>query len=131
MRLRRSTLAFFCLALAVIGAALVTNVLPYNQIMDQRRDVVAARADLADLESENSVLAAQRDSLQTDVEIERLAREKLGYVRPGEIAYVVLEPPEMPVPVTEPTEDPAPEVVDDTSLLESVWDFVTGADLDG
>ena len=32
-------------------------------------------------------------ALNTDEEIEKLAREKLGYVRPGETAYVVLDPP--------------------------------------
>ena len=64
--------------------------------------------------------------MQTPVEIERLAREKLGYVRPGEIAYVVLDPPESPT-TTIPAEEEEP--VEDESLLEEVWDFVTGADL--
>ncbi len=62
-------------------------------------------------------------------EIERLAREKLGYVRPGEVAYVVLEPPFIPTTTTQPPAEDPP--VEDRSLLSEVWDFVTGADLSG
>lgn len=130
MKLRRSAMAAFSLALLVIGAAVVTNVLPYRQILDQRRQVAEAAAELEALQDENAILGAQRDALQTPVEIERLAREKLGYVRPGEVAYVVLEPPAAPTTTTiSPTEDQV--IIEDDSLLESVWDFMTGADLTG
>lgn len=128
MKLRRSAVAVFTLALLVVGAAVVTNVVPYRQILEQRRQVATAAAQLDELKEENTVLAAQRDALQTPVEIERLAREKLGYVRPGEVAYVVLDPPEVSTTTTTaPTEDPAP--VEDGSLVDTVWDFMTGADL--
>lgn len=130
MKLRRSAVAVFTLALVVVGAAVVTNVVPYRQILEQRRQVATAAAQLDEIRDENAVLAAQRDALQTPVEIERLAREKLGYVRPGEIAYVVLDPPEAPITTSStPTEDPVP--VEDDSLLDTVWDFMTGADLTG
>lgn len=132
MKLRRSAVAAFTLALLIVGAAIVTNVVPYNQILDQQRQVEAAAADLAALREENQELRARRDSLETPVEIERLAREKLGYVRPGEIAYVVLEPPTLPVATTSrdhTTRRVMAAPADDDSLLESVWEFVTGADL--
>lgn len=130
MKLRRSAVAVFTLALVVVGAAVVTNVVPYRQILEQRRQVATAAAQLDEIRDENAVLAAQRDALQTPVEIERLAREKLGYVRPGEIAYVVLDPPEAPITTSSsPPEDPVP--VEDDSLLDTVWDFMTGADLTG
>lgn len=129
MRLKRPAVALFTLALLVVGAAVLTNVVPYRQIVDQRRQVAAAAAELEALEDENAILTARRDALQTPVEIERLAREKLGYVRPGEVAYVVLEPPFIPTTTTKPpAEDPS---VEDRSLLSEVWDFVTGADLSG
>lgn len=130
MRLRRSAVAIFTLALVVVGAAVVTNVVPYRQILDQRRQVASAAAELEEIRDENAVLAAQRDALQTPVEIERLAREKLGYVRPGEVAYVVLDPPPgLTTTTVPPQSEPAP--VEDESLLDTVWDFVTGADLSG
>lgn len=130
MKLRRSAVAVFTLALLVVGAAVVTNVVPYRQILEQRRQVATAAAQLDEIRDENAVLTAQREALQTPVEIERLAREKLGYVRPGEIAYVVLDPPEVSTTTSStPTEDPVP--VEDDSLLDTVWDFMTGADLTG
>ncbi len=129
MRLKRPAVALFTLALLVVGAAVLTNVVPYRQIVDQRRQVAAAAAELEALEDENAILTARRDALQTPVEIERLAREKLGYVRPGEVAYVVLEPPFIPTTTTQPPAEDPP--VEDRSLLSEVWDFVTGADLSG
>lgn len=126
MKLHRVALVSFTLTLLLVGLAVVTNVVPYRQIVEQKRQVAEAAAELAALQEENAILTARRDALQTPVEIERLAREKLGYVRPGEIAYVVLDPPESPTP-TIPAEEEEP--VEDESLLEEVWDFVTGADL--
>lgn len=129
MRLRRSAVGLFTVALVVVGAAVLTNVVPYRQILDQRRAVESAAAELEALQAENEILAAQKEALGTPVEIERLAREKLGYVRPGEVAYVVLEPPPAPTTTAPPVEEPPS--VEDVSLLETVWDFLTGADLTG
>ena len=131
MKVRRPLVVLFTLALMLVGLAVFTNVVPYRQIVDQGRQVAAAEAELEALQDENQVLMAQRDALETPVEIERLAREKLGYVRPGEVAYVVLEPPTVPTtPLTAPAvTEPAP--IEDRSLLDTVWDFISGADLAG
>ena len=129
MKLRRSAVGLFTVALVVVGAAVVTNVVPYRQIVEQRRAVEVAAQQLEELQEENEVLAAQHEALETPMEIERLAREKLGYVRPGEVAYVVLEPPPVPTTTTPPVEEPPP--IEDVTLLDTVWDFLTGADLSG
>lgn len=125
---RRRTVIAFTVALVVVGAALLTNVVPYKQIVDQQREVTAAVAELEAIRQENAMLTTQRDALQTPVEIERLAREKLGYVRPGEVAFVVLEPPTAPTTTVPVVVEVAAE---DQSLLETMWNFVTGADLSG
>lgn len=130
MKLRRPAIFLFTVALMIVGLAVFTNVVPYRQIVDQGRQVAAATAELEALKEENAVLTVQRDALETPVEIERLAREKLGYVRPGEVAYVVLDPPEVPTTVkSKPSVEPPP--VEDESLLETMWDFISGADLSG
>lgn len=129
MRPRRPAVAAFTLALMVVGAAVLTNVVPYRQIVDQGRQVAAAEDRLESLRDENQILEAQRDALQTPVEIERLAREKLGYVRPGEVAYVVLEPPPAPTTTQHRVEPDPPQK--DRSLWGAVWDFMTGADVSG
>jgi cell division protein FtsB len=129
VKIKRPAVALFTLALLVVGMAVLTNVVPYRQIVDQSRQVEAAAAELDALQEENAMLTARRDALKTPVEIERLAREKLGYVRPGEVAYVVLEPPALPTSTTTPVVEEEP--VEDSTLLSAVWDFVTGADLGG
>ena len=124
--LRRPGAAVATLLILLMGAAFLTQVVPYGQIVDSQRQVGSARAELAALESENATLQADVEALQTDAEIERLAREKLGYVRPGETAYVVLDPPgaeEDAAPAA-----PAPERVEKT-WVDKVWEFLTGADL--
>ncbi len=52
-------------------------------------------------------------------------REKLGYVRPGETAYVVLDPPGTP----DETETAPPAPVEEKTWVDEVWEFLSGADL--
>lgn len=124
--LPRPGAAIGTILILLMGAAFVTQVVPYNQIVESHRQVNEARAELAELRTENAELQADVEALHTDSEIERLAREKLGYVRPGETAYVVLDPPGS-VDDTE-TAEPAPEPVEKT-WVDKIWEFLTGADL--
>lgn len=124
--LRRPGAAIGTLLILLMGAAFLTQVVPYNQIIESRQQVAEARTELAELEAENAELQADVAALHTDSEIERLAREKLGYVRPGETAYVVLDPPG--ADARRQTAEPASEPVDKT-WVDRVWEFLTGADL--
>lgn len=124
--LRRPGTAIVTLLILLTGAAFLTQVVPYGQIIESGRQVDAARARLTQLEAENAELQTDIEALGTEAEIERLAREKLGYVRPGETAYVVLDPPGTP----EDTVDPAPApVVEEKTWVDRLWEFLTGADL--
>ncbi|HEX6301735.1 MAG TPA: septum formation initiator family protein [Acidimicrobiia bacterium] len=123
--IRRPGAAAVTFLFLLMGAAFLTQVVPYRQIIETQRQVATARAELEALEDHNAELQADVSALQTDAEIERLAREKLGYVRPGEKAYVVLDPPGTKDP--EPA-DPAPAPLEKT-WVEKVWEFITGADL--
>jgi cell division protein FtsB len=127
MRLRRRPgPALAALLFLLMGAAFLTQVVPYRQIIDSRNEVESARSRLAQLEQENAALGADVEALRTDAEVEKLAREKLGYVRPGETAYVVLDPPGTPDEEQAPAAPPAPM---DRTWVEAVWEFLTGADL--
>ena len=125
--IRRPGVALVTLLFLLLGAAFITQVVPYRQIIDSQRQVTAAQERLATLEADNATLQADAAALNTDEEIEKLAREKLGYVRPGETAYVVLDPPGS-------NQRPATEeqvlVVDDRTWVDHIWDFLTGGDLD-
>ena len=125
--IRRPGVALVTLLFLLLGAAFITQVVPYRQIIDSQRQVTAAQQRLAILEEDNAALQADAAALNTDEEIEKLAREKLGYVRPGETAYVVLDPPGS-------NQAPGAEeevlVVDDRTWVDRIWDFLTGEDLD-
>ena len=125
---RRPGLIIASLALMLVALAAATNVLPLRQIVEQRQEVASAEAELAAVLGENSALETRVDALSTPTEIERLAREQLGFVRPGETAFVVVESEKDPVAYPEDfeaqtSEDPA------VGLLERIWAFVTGKDL--
>jgi cell division protein FtsB len=123
--LRRPGAALAALLILLMGVAFLTQVVPYRQIIESGQRVEAARAELEALEEENHHLQADVSALHTDGEIEKLAREKLGYVRPGETAYVVLDPP---ADDDQAETAPAPEPVEERTWVESIWDFLTGAD---
>lgn len=125
--MRRPGVALVTLLFLLLGAAFLTQVVPYRQIIDSQRQVTDAEARLTQLEEENAALQADVQALNTDAEIEKLAREKLGYVRPGETAYVVLDPPGGDGPVEETAE---PFVADERTWVERVWDFLSGGDVD-
>jgi cell division protein FtsL len=111
----------------VIGAAFLTQLIPYRQIIDSNRQVESAQSQLAAFEAENELLEADVAALGTPEEIEKLAREKLGYARPGETVYVVLDPPASGQVPTATDGDEAVEV--ERTWVERIWDFVSGGDL--
>ncbi|MGH8927638.1 MAG: FtsB family cell division protein [Acidimicrobiia bacterium] len=125
-RLSKPAMFMGTLALIMVAVALVTTVIPFRQILDQGTRVEAATAELARIRVENGLLAGEVEALNTPEEIERLAREKLGYVMPGETAYVVLEPDETDQLVES---EPIAEV--QTPWYVELWNFFTGADLRG
>lgn len=127
MNQRRSrALLAVAVMVVLVAAVLLTNVFPYRKILAQQQQVTEAQQQLGDLQAENERLEGETLALATDSEIERLARENLGYVRPGELAYVVLEPPITDATViVEPVELP----VEPDAWYENLWSFLTGKDL--
>ena len=76
---------------ATLGLVAVT-LFPLRQYLNQRHDVAAAKQRLAVITSENQHLASEIQALNTDAEIERVAREQYHLVKPGEDAYAILPP---------------------------------------
>ena len=117
------------LAVLLLGALALTvsGILPFRQLISQQNQIERSQAQLTALTDENDALAEDIAMLGTDAEIERLAREQYGLVRPGEVAYVVVTPDEPPV-----VETPSDPVVrsDQRPWWERVWNFITGSDVD-
>ncbi len=110
----------------VIAGFVATGVLPVREYVERGANVEVAQIELDRLTAENAALSDDIEALYTEQEVERLAREQYGFVRPGEIGYVVIPnetegTPELPA-------DPVSAVAEDRSFLERIWDFVTGND---
>ncbi len=116
----------FVVVLLLVGLAIVlAGVFPFRQLIAQERLVENTQAKLDALTAENEALQAEIAAVATPTELERIAREQYGMVRPGETSYVV-ELDGGPVPQSSVS---GVEDVDSRSLLERFWDFLTGRDL--
>lgn len=122
---RRRPGAFVAVLLLVALAIVLAGVFPFRQLIAQERLVENTQTKLDALVDENEALQAEIDAVSSPAELERIAREQYGMVRPGETSYVVeLDGGPVPEGAVAPQED-----VDSRSLLERVWDFLTGRDL--
>lgn len=119
--------AFLAIVLLVALAAVVMTIFPFRQILAQKETVRVAEEKLTALRAENDRLEAEVEMLSTPAEMERLAREQLGVVRPGQTSYVVHIPEGT---AAEPERVVIPESdLDTTPWWEDFWDFLTGRDL--
>ena len=104
----------------VAVGVLFVAVFPTRTWLAQRRDLVATEQRVAVLSTQNAEMAARVRRLNTDAEIERLARQDYNLVRPGEEAYAIL--PSSPAP------RPRPGATARTSapgFWSRVWDDVS------
>ena len=85
------------LFIVAFAAFVVVAVFPTRTYLDQRASTADAEARLDEVVRQNDALQARVDALQTDEEVERLAREEYGLVKPGEEAYHILPPAEDPI----------------------------------
>ena len=114
-RLRR----LFVVALVVAGM-LFTFGNPARTWYGQRQEIAAARERSAVLGEQNEALQARADQLRTDAEVERIAREQYGLVKPGEEAFGILPAPVAVAPPAPPAPPPAPR-----PWWQRAWDTAT------
>jgi cell division protein FtsB len=87
-RARLTARAGILAALIVIIAVL--SIVPLKQFLGQRVQIARLEQDAARLAHANRQLRAQVARLHDPQELERLARECLGMVAPGETAFVTI-----------------------------------------
>ena len=113
---------------ALIGLVVAAaGIFPFRQILAQERAVDLAATQLEAIQAENARLEAEIVALQTPQEIERIAREQLGLVRPGEVGYVVVAPPGATTTTVPP--EPTLDRPSEQPWWNDLWDFLTGRDL--
>ena len=100
MRRRRAALKLSLAGLVLVGLLFVF-VYPTRTFIQQRNQNDAAEQRLRLLRSETARLKDESRKLNDEGEIERVARERYGLIRPGETPYVVVpEPSTTTVPTT-------------------------------
>jgi cell division protein FtsB len=94
----------------VLVGILFLFVFPARTYLDQRRRLAVTQQRLQVLAQRNAELTSRVQLLNTDAEIERLARERYSLVKPGEEAYAILPPPPPPGPQSKqkPAHPPKP-----------------------
>lgn len=87
------------LAAAAVATIVVlaVQVFPTRTWIDQREALARTEAELAELEAERESLEQRIAELDTDAEIEAIARSQYGLVKPGEEAYAIHPAPERAV----------------------------------
>ena len=121
----RRRAGWLAVLLVVALAVTLAGIFPFRQILAQDRQVEVAQAKLDALVAENARLQDEVDVLHTPSEVERMAREDLGLVYPGETGYAVRTPPA----AGSGAEPVAGGLGDHRSIFEKIWDFLTGRDL--
>jgi cell division protein FtsB len=104
---------------AVVGTLLVVLLLsalyPIRQYFTQKTELKKLAAEEVLLAQRIDELTELKSRLLTDDEIERIAREELGMVRPGEIAFAI-------VPGADAAKKVAPPVPSvDAAKAEPAW----------
>ena len=77
--------AALLVAVTILGAMAVV---PIGRYLDQSAAIADIDRHAAELESQNAELRAEISRLHDPTELEKLARECLGMVGPGEVAFV-------------------------------------------
>jgi cell division protein FtsB len=79
------------LALVVCALALTVAV-PLRNFLTQRQELSSLQARQHQLAQQVDQLSRRRDELRDPAALQAEARDRLGYVRPGEVPYVVQLP---------------------------------------
>ncbi|MEY2569938.1 MAG: hypothetical protein QOE63_288 [Acidimicrobiaceae bacterium] len=97
--IRRRRLVWPLLAVLTIAGLLFIGVYPVRTYLAQRTSLNHAQKQLSVLQDQNAQLDQRVQALNTDTEIEKLARERYNLVLPGEEAYAILPSPPPPIDV--------------------------------
>ncbi len=109
--------------IAVLAVAVVVLSAPLQSYLDGRARVDHLEQQAAALDEANAQLEQRAADLVEDDTVELLAREQLGLVRPGEVAYTLI-PPEEGRPLFAPPR--GADAVEDEVWYRRIWNEVRG-----
>lgn len=103
-----SSKARIVVASVIFIGILFGAVYPTRTYLSQQRDLAAAQHKLELFREQNGRLEAEAKRLESDEEIERIARARFNLVKPGEEAYAVVPVPAKPDAPGTPAGAPPP-----------------------
>ena len=103
-----SSKARIVVASVIFIGILFGAVYPTRTYLAQQRDLRAAHQKLALFKQQNGHLEAEAKRLESDEEIERIARARFNLVKPGEEAYAIVPVPPKPGDPGTPAATPPP-----------------------
>jgi len=109
----------------VLALLVFTLAVPARALLKQRAEINGLRADNAAAQQRVTDLTVREERLQDPAYVTSLVRERLHYVLPGEVGYVVLDPSEAPAPTKVKAAAPV------TAWYSSLWSAVRTADQAG
>ncbi|WP_091729187.1 FtsB family cell division protein [Nocardioides scoriae] len=114
------------LVLAVLVVSYASSMRAY---LDQRSHINDLKAQIASSQTEISTLEREKRRWKDEAYVEAQARERLGWVMPGETSYQVIDRDGKPLERTDELTDPdsVPEVATD-AWWDKVWTTVEVAD---
>jgi cell division protein FtsB len=118
-KLRQNTTSQRALVLSLIFSAVAYNLyfccqIKQREIEERMDELHSLQSQISLAEYRNIQLKAQVAHLSTDAGAEEVARQKLGLVKPGEMAFVVMGAPAAsatPAPLEVPQEKTSPGMV--------------------
>ena len=88
------------LLVVVLGICFL-SIPPARMFFEQRAELAELEREAAGLAAQNERLSDRAERLRDEAYLERLARQCLGMVRPGEVAFVVVPKEGAPAPPPE------------------------------
>jgi cell division protein FtsB len=82
----------------VLGMLVLTLAVPLRELLAQRAEINALRTSNEAAQGRVDELVLAQERLKDPAYVTSLIRERLHYVLPGEVGYVVLDPQEAPAP---------------------------------
>lgn len=88
-RRRLKKFSWFRLCIVIMaGYFCYVVIMQQTELYQIRRETEAVNAQLSEVNEINSNLVAEKEKLSTAAYIEKVAREQLGLVKPGEVPYI-------------------------------------------
>lgn len=87
--LRLNSISFSLIAVVVVGTILISQ--DVQLFLDQRRQIAEIQVSIQQAKDDVSDMQAERDRWQDPVYIRSQARDRLYYVLPGEVSYLVMD----------------------------------------